>query len=356
MLATRRRVLGGAAAMLAMPAGRRRRYGRRGPLRIIIPTAPGGSPDIASRLIGEKITARLGQSVVVESITAGGGVGGLQQVSKSTDGHTFAMMTGGFATQAAVLKNLPYNPLKDFTYITSVVRYPIVYAVRPDSPIKSFKDYVERAKSEPNKVTNGIAVAGSVYHLLGKWIDNMAGTEVSLVFYRGTALAVQDVLGGRVDVMSDASTSIIPRIRSGQLRALAVSSAEPYPLLPDVPTMTDTVPGIKVESWLGLAGPPGMPKPIVDRLNSEIRWALDLPEVKKWAEDSGVVPAPATPGRVPHARRERYPAMDRDRHAQQHRGAVAALVDCGGAPVPSRAGRPDHVRLTARSTDSVRHS
>jgi tripartite-type tricarboxylate transporter receptor subunit TctC len=216
-------------------------------------------------------------------------------MSKSDDRHTFGMLTGGFATQVAVLKNLPYDPAKDFAYITSVVRYPMVYAVRPDSPIASFKDYIARAKAEPQKITNGVAVAGSVYHLLAKWIDNLAGIEVNLVFYRGTALAVQDVLGGRVDVMSDASTSMIPRIRSGQLRALAVSSAERYPLLPDVPTMTEAVPGIVVESWLGLAGPSNTPAPVIERISSEVRWALGLPEVKKWAEDSGVVPAPSTP-------------------------------------------------------------
>ena len=294
MPVTRRGLLGGAAAMLAIPAQAQEASWPSRPLRIIIPTAPGGSPDIASRLLADKIAPRIGQSFVVESLTGAGGVAGLQIVSKATDGHTFAMLTGGFATQAAVLKNLPYDPIKDFTYITSVVRYPIVYAVRPDSPITIFKDYIERAKAEPSKVTNGIAVAGSVYHLLAKWIDNLAGIEVSLVFYRGTALAVQDVLGGRVDVMSDASTSMIPRIRSGQLRALAVSSAERYPLLPEVPTMAETVPGIKVESWLGLAAPAGTPKPVVDRFNSEVRRALGLPEVKKWAEDSGVVPAPST--------------------------------------------------------------
>jgi tripartite-type tricarboxylate transporter receptor subunit TctC len=293
---TRRIVLSGLAAAAAMPARAQEAKWPTRPLRIIIPTAPGGSPDIASRLLGEKITGRLGQSVIVESMTAGGGVPGLQQVSKSApDGHTLAMLTGGFATQAAVLKNLPYRPLEDFTFITSVVRYPIVYAVKPDSPIKSFKDYIERAKASPNKISNGIAAAGSVYHLLGKWIDNLAGTEINLVFYRGTALALQDVLGGRIDVMTDAATSIIPRIRSGQMRALAVSSAERYPLLPDVPTMAETVPAIKVESWLGLAGPAGMPQPNVDRLNSEIRRALGLPDVQKWASDSGVLPAPSTP-------------------------------------------------------------
>jgi tripartite-type tricarboxylate transporter receptor subunit TctC len=285
----------GAVSAISIPQAQERNWPTR-PLRIIIPTAPGGSPDIASRLIGEKITARLGQPVVVESMTAGGGVPGLQLVSGSApDGYTHAMLTGGFATQAAVLKKLPYRPLDDFTFISSVVRYPIVYAVRPDSPITDFKNYIDRAKAQPNAVTNGIAAAGSVYHLLGKWIDNLAGTEVSLVFYRGTAVALQDLLGGRLDVMTDAATSIIPRIRSGQVRALAVSSAERYPLLPDVPTMAETVKGIRVESWLGLASAPNTPGAIVDRLNEEIRHAIDLPDVKAWATDSGVLPAPSTP-------------------------------------------------------------
>jgi tripartite-type tricarboxylate transporter receptor subunit TctC len=296
MAITRRSFLLGAAAAAALPARAQDANWPQRPIRIIIPTAPGGSPDIASRLIGEKITARLGQSIVVESMTTGGGVAGLAVVAKSApDGYTLAMLTGGFATQAAVLKNLSYQPLKDFAFITSVVRYPMVYSVAPHSPIKSFKDMIERAKASPNKVSYGIVGAGNVYHLLGKWIDNAAGVEMNAVPYRGTALALQDVLGGRVDVLSDAATSSIPRVLSGQLRALAVSSAEPYPLLPGVPTMAETVPGIKVESWLGLAGPAGLPKPIIDKLNDEVRRALDLPEIKKWATESGVVPAPSTP-------------------------------------------------------------
>jgi tripartite-type tricarboxylate transporter receptor subunit TctC len=297
MSVTRRQLLAGAAAVLApTPASTQETSWPQRPLRIIIPTAPGGSPDITSRLLGDKITGRLGQSIVVESMTTGGGVAGLQLVAKSPpDGTTLAMLTGGFATQAAVLKNLPYDPLKDFVFITSVVRYPMVYSVPPESPIKSFKDMVERAKAGINKVSYGIVGAGNVYHLLGKWIDNQAGVEMNAVPYRGTALALQDVLGGRVDVLSDAATSTIPRVLSGQLRALAVSSAEPYPLLPGVPTIAEMLPGIKVESWLGLAAPANTPRAIVDRLNNEFRRALELPEVKKWAEESGVVPAPSTP-------------------------------------------------------------
>ena len=129
-------------------------------------------------------------------MTTGGGVAGLQLVAKSApDGYTLAMLTGGFATQAAVLKNLQYDPMKDFVFITSVVRYPMVYTVRPDLPIKSFKDMIERAKAS-GKVSYGIVGAGNVYHLLGKWIDNAAGVEMNAVPYRGTALALQDVLAG----------------------------------------------------------------------------------------------------------------------------------------------------------------
>jgi tripartite-type tricarboxylate transporter receptor subunit TctC len=296
MAITRRHVLAGAAALAASNAFAQEGNWPQRPIRIIIPTSPGGSPDITSRLLGDKITPRIGQSFIVESQTTGGGTAGLQMVAKSPpDGYTLAMLTGGFATQAAVLKNLQYQPLKDFAFITTVVRYPMVYSVRPDSPIKSFKDMIERAKANPGKVSYGIVGAGNVYHLLGKWIDNAAGVEMNAVPYRGTALALQDVLGGRIDVLSDAATSSIPRVLSGQLRALAVSSAEPYPLLPGVPTMAEAVPGIKVESWLGMAAPAATPKPILDRLNSEFRRALDLPEVKKWAAESGVVPAPSTP-------------------------------------------------------------
>ena len=144
---------------------------------------------------------------------------------------------------------------------------------------------------------------------------------------------------------------------SGQLRALAVSSAERYPLLPEVPTMAETVPGIKVELWLGLAAPAGTPKPVVDRFNNEVRRALDLPEVKKWAEDSGVVPAPSTSEEFRAARRERRAAMDRDRGAQQHRGAVArspgdliTLVDCGGRRFPGAQPGRHYVTLHPHSS------
>jgi tripartite-type tricarboxylate transporter receptor subunit TctC len=266
------------------------------PLRIIIPTAPGGSPDMVSRTLGNKLTERLGQPVIVESVTHGVGIQGNSMVSRSTpDGHTLAMLTGGFTTQAAVVKTLPYHPLRDFAFVTTVVAYPMFILVAPGSPITSFKDLIDRAKANRGKLSYGIIGGGSVYHLLGKWIENRADIDMVAVPYRGSVAAFTDVIGGRLDAMLDTATSAIPRIRSGQLRPLAVSSPERYPLVPDTPTMADTIEGVRLMSWLGIAAAPQTPRPIIDRLNSELRRALELPDVKQWLTETGVLAAPSTP-------------------------------------------------------------
>jgi tripartite-type tricarboxylate transporter receptor subunit TctC len=297
MSLTRRTLLAGIAAVATGP----RANAQTGnwpvrPLKIIIPTAPGGSPDMVARTLGNKLTERLGQPVIVESVTQGVGIVGNQMVSKSApDGHTFAMLTGGFTTQAAVMKTLPYDPVRDFAFVTSVVAYPMFLLVAPNSPIASLKDLIERAKAEPGKVSYAIIGGGSVYHLLGKWIENQAGVSMVAVPYRGSVAAFTDVIGGRLDAMIDTATSAIPRIRNGQLRPLAVSSPERYPLMPDTPTMALTVPDVRLMSWLGLAAAPQTPRPIIDRLNGELRRALDAPDIKAWLAETGVLAAPSSP-------------------------------------------------------------
>jgi len=297
MALTRRTFLSGTAAALATgPSVAQTPNWPTRPIRIIIPTAPGGSPDLVARTLGNKLTERLGQPVIVESVTHGVGIVGNQMVSKSPpDGHTLAMLTGGFTTQAAVVKTLPYDPVRDFAFVTTVVAYPMFLSVAPNSPIAGFKDLIDRAKAEPGKVSYAIIGGGSVYHLLGKWIENRAGIDMVAVPYRGSVAAFTDVIGGRLDAMMDTATSAISRIRNGQLRPLAVSSPERYPLMPDVPTMAETVPGIQLMSWLGLAAAPQTPRPIIDRLNGEVRRALELPDVKQWLADTGVLAAPSTP-------------------------------------------------------------
>ena len=142
---------------------------------------------MVSRTLGNKLTERFGQPVIVESITQGVGIVGNQMVSKSApDGHTLAMLTGGFTTQAAVMKSLPYDPVRDFAFVTSVVAYPMFLLVAPNSPITSFQDLIDRARAAPGKVNYAIIGGGSVYHLLGKWIENRAGVEMTAVPYRGS--------------------------------------------------------------------------------------------------------------------------------------------------------------------------
>jgi tripartite-type tricarboxylate transporter receptor subunit TctC len=296
MSQTRRALLCAGAAALVAPAFAQTVSWPTRALKIVIPTAAGGSPDTVARMLGSKLTERLGQPVLVESITQGIGIVGNQLVSKSApDGHMFAMLTGGFTTQAAVTKTLPYDPIRDFAFVSGVVAYPMYLLVAPDSPIKSFKDMIERAKAAPGKVNYGIIGGGSLYQLLGKWIENAAGIDMLAVPYRGTVPAFTDVVGGRLNAMLDTATLAIPRIRNGQLRALAVSSPGRYPLMPDTPTMAETLPGIEVMSWLGLAAAPQTPRPIIDRLNGELRRALELPDIKQWLAETGVLAAPSSP-------------------------------------------------------------
>ena len=266
------------------------------PIRLLIGTAPGGSPDIIGRLIADKLGDRLGQSVVVENNSQGAGAVAYETVSKANpDGYTLGILTAGYPPQALLRKNLQFDPIEGFSFVTMLCGYPMVYAVAPKSPITSFADLIARAKAKPGTVTYSINAVGSIYHVLTKWIELESGTQMTAVPYRGTALALTDVLAGRVDVMVDAATSAFPRVQSGQLRLLALSSPERYPLMPDAPLVSDTVPGIAFMSWLGLATSPGTPRPIVDRLNREVREILALPDIKQKLVEGGNVASPSTP-------------------------------------------------------------
>ena len=266
------------------------------PIRLIVGTAPGGSPDIIGRILADKLAAKLGQSVFVENMTSGAGAIAQLTVAKSEpDGYTLGMLTAGFPPQMVMRKNVGFDPLDGFSFITLVCGYPMVYAVAPGSSIKSFPDLLKRAKGHPGKLTYTINALGSIYHILTKWIEMETGTELTPIPYRGSAPAFTDVAAGRVDVMVDTATSAFPRIRAGQLRALAVSSAERYPLMPEIPTVAETVKAIEFMSWLGLAAAPGTPRAIVDRLNAEIREALTLPDVQQRLLEGGNVATPSTP-------------------------------------------------------------
>lgn len=292
-----RRTLLSAGALLAAPVfpARAQAWPSR-PVRIVVGTAAGGSPDIVSRLLGEKFSERLGQSFVIENNTQGAGIVAEQAVNKSApDGHTMVMLTAGYPGRAALHQALAFDPLDGFSFISNVCGYPFVYSVAPNSPIKSFRDLLDRAKAKPDALTYTINAQGSIHHLLTTWIGMEAGAPMVPIPYRGAAPAITDVLGGRVDVMVEPATSAFPRVRSGQVRLLAVSSKGRYPLMPEAPTVEEFVPGITFMSWLGYAMAPKTPRAIVERMNAEIRRALALPDVQTKLVEGGNVATPSTP-------------------------------------------------------------
>ncbi|MFL6799739.1 MAG: Bug family tripartite tricarboxylate transporter substrate binding protein [Xanthobacteraceae bacterium] len=264
-------------------------------IRIITGTPAGGSPDFVSRLLAEKLTGRLGQPIVVENATITG-VAAWSAVAKSApDGYLFTMLTGAYSARAAVAKSLPYDPIRDFSFITLVSGYPMVVATAPASPINSFADLLARARAAPFMTNYGMNLPGSVHHLTGELINIEAGISMRGIPYRGNSQIVQDLLGGRLEVMIETGTTAFAQIHGGVLRGLAVSSRERFALYPDIPAIAETLPGFEVLSWLGLAAPAGTPRSIVDRLNEEIRAVLRLPDVREKLAGVGNVPMPSTP-------------------------------------------------------------
>jgi tripartite-type tricarboxylate transporter receptor subunit TctC len=260
-------------------------------IRIVTGTPAGGSPDFVSRLLAEKLGERLGQSVLVENST-NTGVAAWNAVAKAPpDGYVVSMLTGAFSARAAVAKSLPYDPIKDFAFITLVSGYPMVVATAPNSPIKSFADLIARAKAAPFNITYGMNLPGSVHHLTGELINVEAGTSLR----GGNTQIVQDLLGGRLDVMIETGTIAFAQINGGTLRGLAVSSRTRFVLEPDIPTIAETLPGFEVMSWLGLAAPVGTPRPIIERLNREVGEILKLPDVRDKLAMVANIPMPSTP-------------------------------------------------------------
>jgi tripartite-type tricarboxylate transporter receptor subunit TctC len=297
MSLTRRRALAFATAFAgssALPARAQQNWPQR-PLRILVGTSPGGSPDIIGRLLADKMADRLGQTITVENNTGGGGGIAASMVSHAPpDGTNMTLLTAGYASGAAVGK-FPFDGDNTFGFLSMVCAYPFIYQVPKDSPIQSFADLLARAKASPGKLTYVITSLGSIYHLIGSWVGSKAGVDMVPVPYRGSANAVTDVMGGRVDVMLDTATSGFPRIANGQFRALAVTSPTRYPLLPDAPTVAETLPGVHYMSWLGMATAPRTPRPIVDRLNSELHRALALTDINAKLREGGNIATPTTP-------------------------------------------------------------
>ena len=286
-----------AAAMIAVLASgdaASQSYPSR-PVRFLVGSPPGSGNDLVSRLLAQKLAERLGRPVVVEQKPGGAGLLANEALAKSApDGHTLVLLSGAHPATAALSRALPYDPVRDFAMVGTVVAYPLVVSVAPGSPIRSFPDLLERARAAPGQLTYSMT-PGTLVHLLGEWINIEAGTAILGVPYKGSANALLDVLAGRVDATIETGTASFGHIRSGKLRPLAVSSAARHPALPGLQTISETLPGLEASSWLGLAAAPRTPDSVIARLNGEVRAIIELPDVRQKLADLSGVPAPSSP-------------------------------------------------------------
>ena len=272
------------------------------PLKIIVPAAPGGTTDIASRLVAKRMAEVMGQPVVVENKAGGGGIIGSQALKQSApDGYTLIMGNiGPNAINFGLYKQLPYRA-EDFAPITLVVSVPNVLVVHPDVPAKSVKELVTLAKSQPGKLSFASSGTGQSVHLSGEMFKLKTGTDIIHVPYKGAGPAVADLMAGQVTMMIDNLPSSLPHIQAGKLRALAVTSKDRVAELPDVPSLRELgFEDFQVTAWFGLMAPGGTPQPIIDQLYKTISSILAEPDIRKRLTELGGTPGGQTPAQFTH--------------------------------------------------------
>jgi tripartite-type tricarboxylate transporter receptor subunit TctC len=280
---------------LAVPIGEAHAQWPERTIRLLITTPAGGSPDYVGRLVADKLSERLGKTIVVENTNIQGLPALNSVVRASADGYLFVVLTGGVPTLAALQKTMPFSLETDLTMISFLVRYPMVVVVANESPYKTLGELIAASKARPEGLTFAMNLPGSLHHFVGELINIEAKSNLRGIPYRGSTQMHPDLLAGRVDAMIDTGTSAIPQVLSGAMRGLAVSSPDRFPLAPEIPTISETIKGVAATSWLGLAGPPGLPKEIVERMNKEVREIMELPDVREKLAKTGNVPMVSTP-------------------------------------------------------------
>ncbi len=266
------------------------------PIRLVSGFPAGGSSDIVARLVSPRLSERLGQNLVVENRPGASGMIGSDFVAKATaDGYTLLFLSGAFVSHAAAVRSLPYDPLRDFAWITMVVTYPFVVVVKADAPIHTVPQLIAAAKKNPGRLNYASVGVGSVFHLAAELFNSMAGTEITHVPYKGGSEPVTELIGGRIDVMLSTLTGVYAHLQGNRLRAVAVASLERAPQLPNVPTVADTLPGFEVISFNGFGAPRATPPAIIARLNREIRAVLADPALQKRLVEMGGNVRPNSP-------------------------------------------------------------
>ena len=268
------------------------------PVRIIVPYPAGGTTDIIARIAANQLTERLKQSFIVENKAGASGAIGSQAVAQAApDGYTLVMATASsHGINSALQKSLPYDAVKDFAPITVVANTPNIIVANPSVPVKTLQDLIALAKKEPGKINFGSTSAGGSPHMSAELLKMMAGIDMTHVPYKGAAPMLTDLIGGQVQIGFDNLPSTIGFVKSGKIRALAVTTAKRWPGAPDIPTVAESgVPGYEVSGWFGLLAPAGTPKEILDKIQTTISEAVKTPAVAKQLNDLGAEPVANKP-------------------------------------------------------------
>ena len=266
------------------------------PVQIIVPFAPGGGSDFIARFTAQRLTDALGSQVIVENRPGAGGLLGIEQgVKAKPDGYTLTLIASSYTVNAA-LYPLKYDPVADITPVVQISQGPMIVVANPKFPAKSVQDLIKLAKEKPGTINFASAGQGSITHMVAEFFQYRAGVKMNHVPYKGTGPALTDTISGQTDIFFSSTATALPHVKSGRLRAIAVSSAKRLPAEPDVPTIAESaVAGFDVILWHGLIAPKGVPAPIVERINAEVNKMLQIPETTKQLETDGVAPAGGTP-------------------------------------------------------------
>jgi tripartite-type tricarboxylate transporter receptor subunit TctC len=290
---TRRRVVQAIALALTLSAGSAMAQAWPSkPITLVVPFPPGGTTDVLARTLGEKLTQSLGQTVIVENKPGAGATLGADYVAKSKpDGYTLLVGAVHHTIASSVYKKLPYDFQKDFAPITTIAMVPNVLVVNASTPVRTVAELVKLAKAEPGKLSYGSNGNGTAQHLIGTQFQNQTGTEIVHIPYKGSGPLASDLIGGQITMSFDTITPVLPHIKAGKLRPLAVTTARRSAALPDVPTLEEAgLKGFDIGTWFGVLAPAATPKDIVARLSTEMVKVIQSPEFRKRMDEIGAEP------------------------------------------------------------------
>ncbi len=283
-----------AAALVSLPL-HAQQYPAK-PVRIIVPFAPGGGSDFIGRFAAQRLTESLGKQVIVENRPGAGGLLGIEAgVRSDPDGYTLTLIASSYTVNPALYR-LKFDPVSDITPLVQISQGPMLVVVNPKLPVKNARDLIALARAKPGQISFASAGQGSITHMAAEFFLSQAGLKMNHIPYKGTGPALTDTIGGQIDLFFSSTATALPHVKAGRLRAVAVTTAQRLAAEPGVPTIAESgVPGYDVPLWHGLIGPKGLPRPIVERINTEVVRILQLKETGDKLQTDGVSPAGGTP-------------------------------------------------------------